>query len=398
MGTAEKTIGEQTLLYQRANIAQKPPRATAPVSLPIPNNRKCDAKVASNRSCNDECKARKEMANRIDVLANALQRTLSPDLMTRKNAENELKAMENEPGHGVVVLQLANTEAAPPEIRLASVVALKNYVKRNWAGDGDATISDEERVQIREESLRLMFALSGNLRKQLVTIVCEIGKSDFPSKWPALVEVLSANLATQNLDQIIASLDLLDDLSKKYRTESKSQELWVELKFVLDNLSGPLLALFQAMMGFYDQREAMPADQCINWLEILHLIASNFCSLSSQDLPEPFEDNISVWMAGFQTLLGLKIPSIEQAADDKVASPLEGVKVSICEIITLYTQRYEEETAQYVSPFIQGTWEQLVEIDHRYRFDSLVNACLGLLSAICQRIQYKSLFEEHGDP
>ncbi|KAK0395016.1 hypothetical protein QR680_001065 [Steinernema hermaphroditum] len=336
------------------------------------------------------------MASRIEILANALQRTLSPDMMTRKTAENELKAMENQPGHGVAILELASKDAAPSEIRLAAVVALKNYVKRNWGGDGDATINDAERLQIREESLRLMFLLAGNLRKQLSSTVCEIGQVDFPSKWPALVEVLSANLATQNLDHIIASLDLLDDLSKKYRTESKSQELWVELKFVLDNLSGPLLALFQSMMGFYDQRDAMPADQCLNWLEILHLIASNFCSLSSQDLPEPFEDNINIWMTGYQTLLGLKIPSIEQSADDKVASPLENLKVSICEIITLYTQRYEEETAQYVSPFIQGTWEQLVEIDHRYRFDSLVNACLGLLSAICQRVQYKQLFQAAG--
>ncbi|KAK0419280.1 hypothetical protein QR680_014059 [Steinernema hermaphroditum] len=336
------------------------------------------------------------MAMRIESLADALSRSLHPDAMTRKNAEKELKTMECDDGHGINILQLASTEQAPEEIKLAAVVALKNYVKQNWGGLGDVTIGDQSKLRIRDEAVRLMFALSGNIRKQLSSTVCEIGKVDFPSRWQALVEILSNNLKSQNMDHVIASLELLDDLSKKYRTELKSRELWEELKFVLDNLAAPLLTLFQSMMRFYDQRETMPAEQCINWLEILHLIASNFCSLSSQDLPEPFEDNINTWMTGFQTLLGMKIPSIEQAADDKVASPLESLKVSICEVITLYTQRYEEETAQYVSPFIQGTWEQLVEIDHRYRFDSLVNACLGLLSAICQRVQYKQLFQGAG--
>ncbi|TMS34702.1 hypothetical protein L596_002239 [Steinernema carpocapsae] len=338
------------------------------------------------------------MDGQVEVLAAVLQRTLSPDQETRKNAEKELWAGgEVKLGYGTLALQLIGSQVIPPEIRLAGVVALKNFVKRNWQeADDDVKITDEERHLMRDETLRLMFALSGNLRKQLSSTVCEMGRVDFPSRWQSLVQVLAQNLATQNLDQIIASLELLDDLTKKYRTESKSQELWVELKFVLDNLTGPLLELFKAMMVSYDQKDVMPVVQCLNWLEILHLIASNFCSLSSQDLPEPFEDNIATWMTGFQQLLSMKVPSIEQGADDKIASPLENLKVSICEIITLYTQRYEEETANYVSPFIQSAWEQLVEIDHRYRFDGLVNACLGLLSAICQRVQYKALFEGEG--
>lgn len=47
--------------------------------------------------------------------------------------------------------------------------------------------------------------------------------------------------------------------------------------------------LFTKMVVYIEQKDSMPLDQCVVWLTVLLLIAENFHSLNSQDLPEYFE-------------------------------------------------------------------------------------------------------------
>lgn len=151
-----------------------------------------------------------------------------------------------------------------------------------------------------------------------------------------------------------------------------------------------------------------------DWLKFLLSITNIYLSLVSQDIPEFFVDNLRPWMDGFLGLLRLHLPGVDN--DDCEANSLDKLKHAICDIATLFSQRYEVCFADYTEGFVAGTWELLTMTDQRtrlvvwldggvmcvhcigslFRFDSLVHAALGFLSAICQRPHYIGYFEGEG--
>lgn len=98
-------------------------------------------------------------------------------------------------------------------------------------------------------------------------------------------------------------------------------------------------------------------------------------------------------MESFILLLMMKIPLLEQSTADSETNSLDKLKCTICEIATLFAQRYEECFLPFTEKFIQATWNLLVETDGRIRFDLLVNSALNFLSAITQRQQYMHYFQ-----
>ncbi|VDM43721.1 unnamed protein product [Toxocara canis] len=238
--------------------------------------------------------------------------------------------------------------------------------------------------------------ITGNIRKQLSQVVCIMGSHDFPGEWPELITVLAGHLSGSDLDKLVATLSTMDELFRHYRHEMKSNKLWSELAYVLEHAAAPLTELFTKMIAYIEQKDSMSADQCLVWLDVLMLITKNFHSLNSQDLPEYFEDHLGTWMNGFLELLKLKIAYLDAQTDDNEANVLDKLKCSICEIVTLYSQRYEEEIMPYMQGMIEIIWQLLVETDSRLRLDTLVNAALGFLSSICTRPHYSSMFEADG--
>lgn len=101
-------------------------------------------------------------------------------------------------------------------------------------------------------------------------------------------------------------------------------------------------------------------------------------------------------MNGFAKLLPLKLIHIEHAADDNEPSTQDNIKKTICDITKLFSQRFEEEFGPYIIKFIGIVWTLLVETDHRVRYDPMVNAGLGFLSAVSERDRYKTIFQEPG--
>jgi exportin-2 (importin alpha re-exporter) len=98
-------------------------------------------------------------------------------------------------------------------------------------------LDEGERNQIREETLSLMFEIPEVYQKQFSNAVCLMGKFDFPDKWPQLIQVLSGYLESNDLPKLFAALTTMDELFQRYRHELKTDKLWREIKFVLDNVS-----------------------------------------------------------------------------------------------------------------------------------------------------------------
>ena len=69
----------------------------------------------------------------ITALAGYLQQTMSPDINIRKPAENYLRKLEAQSGYALGLLSLLSPSCqVGNDIKLASAIAFKNYIKRNW--------------------------------------------------------------------------------------------------------------------------------------------------------------------------------------------------------------------------------------------------------------------------
>lgn len=205
------------------------------------------------------------------------------------------------------------------------------------------------------------------IQKQLSDAVSIIGKYDFPKKWPFLIDEMLEKFALGDFNVINGILQTAHSLFKRYRYEFKSQELWEEIKFVLDRMAKPLTDLLLATMQLTKVHE-----NNVEALRIIYgslvLVCKVFLSLNSQDLPEFFEDNMSTWMKTFHELLTIDVPSLK-TSDDEEASVLDHLRSQVCENISLYAQKYDEEFSPYMETFVTDIWELLVKTSMQTKFD-----------------------------
>lgn len=125
----------------------------------------------------------------------------------------------------------------------------------------------------------------------------------------------------------------------------------------------------------------------------LELMCKVFNSLNSQDLPEFFEDNMQTWMTTFHTLLVTDVPCLKTNDDDEPGL-LEMLRSQICDNISLYAQKYDEEFAPFMQQFVTAVWGLLVNTGQQPKYDALVTNALQFLSTVAGRQQYKNLFED----
>ncbi|KHJ78920.1 Cse1 [Oesophagostomum dentatum] len=79
---------------------------------------------------------------------------------------------------------------------------------------------------------------------------------------------------------------------------------------------------------------------------------------------------------------------------------LDELKMEVCEIFTLYAQRFEEEVGPFMQNIIQAVWQLVVQTGSETRqvekFDGMVCSALEFLSIISQKTHYESYFVGEG--
>lgn len=217
------------------------------------------------------------------------------------------------------------------------------------------------------------------------------GKSDFPNRWPELMDQMIEKLNTMDFVIINGVLRTAHSLFKKYRFEFKSEALWTEIKYVLDKFAKPLTDLFIATMNLLQAN--------LNNLEVLRvtyhsliIMSKIFYSLNYQDLPEFFEDNMASWMENFHLLLVTDVPLLA-TKDDEEAGLTEELKSEVCKNVELYASKYDEEFQPYIARFVEDVWKLLTSTGLGPKFDALVSKALKFLVVVADRHQYRYLFE-----
>lgn len=113
----------------------------------------------------------------------------------------------------------------------------------------------------------------------------------------------------------------------------------------------------------------------------MNLLVKIFYDLSCQDLPPIFENNLAEVTSLLHKYLTYTNP-LAETDDDSESGPLEFVKAGICEVMTLYMQKYEDAFGDLCPPFITSVWNLLTTIGPETKYDILVSKALHFLTSV----------------
>ena len=331
----------------------------------------------------------------LQALATYLTHTLSEDYHARKQAEDYLISVEATQNYALLLLQLADTQEVGSHVRLAASIMFKNFVKRNWRVPEDSPnkVSDIDRQLIKKHIVSLMLKTPEVIQKQLSDAITIIGREDFPGNWAGLLDEMVEHFKTGDFHAINGVLRTAHSLTKRYRHEFKSQELWSEIKIVLDGFATPLTELLNSTMQLASANTENPTALKILFSSLL-FISKIFYSLTYQELPDHFADkSLEPWMEHFHTLLTTNNKLLETDDDDE-AGPLELIKSQICTIAGMLAQKYDEDFQPYLSKYVQSVWNLLVSTDTRSKNDVLVSNAIEFLASVIERPAYQNLFAD----
>uniref|UniRef100_A0A3P9ABR0 Exportin-2 n=1 Tax=Esox lucius TaxID=8010 RepID=A0A3P9ABR0_ESOLU len=263
----------------------------------------------------------------LQTLTEFMRKTLDPDPSVRRPAEKFLESVEGNQNYPILLLTLLE-KSQDNVIRVCAAVTFKNYIKRNWRiiEDEPNKISDPDRTTIKANIVNLMLSSPEQIQKQLSDAISIIGREDFPLKWPDLLTEMVTRFQSGDFHIINGVLRTAHSLFKRYRHEFKSNELWLEIKLVLDTFANPLTELFKATIELC-QTHATDINALKILFSSLTLISKLFYSLNFQDLPEFFEDNMETWMSNFHNLLTLDNKLLQT---DLVSNAIQFL-ASVCE-------------------------------------------------------------------
>ncbi|CCE65909.1 hypothetical protein TPHA_0N01280 [Tetrapisispora phaffii CBS 4417] len=311
---------------------------------------------------------------------------------TSKDAERSLKELEVEDGFGLTLLQVVSSDNLPNSTRLAGALFFKNFIKRKWVDvDGNYLLPLSNAELIKKEIIPLMIILPANLQKQIGEAISVIADSDFPDRWPSLLNDLASKLSTNDMVTNKGVLTVANSIFKRWRPLFRSDELFTEIKMVLDVFTEPFLNLLKAVDEQIEQNKnnILPLTQL---LDVLLLLTKLYYDFNCQDIPEFFEDHVQEGMGILHKYLAYSNSLIEDPEEDNELNVIIKLKSAIQEVVQLYTTRYEDVFGPMVNEFIQVTWSLLTTTTSQPKNDILVSKSLNFLSAVAHIPKYFEIF------
>ncbi|PKI40476.1 hypothetical protein CRG98_039112, partial [Punica granatum] len=338
----------------------------------------------------------------LQSLSQCFLNTLSPSPVPRRQAEAFLSSASEQPNYGLAVLRLVAEPTVDDQIRQAAAVNFKNHLRLWWApSPADTTrILDPEKDQIKSLIVPLMLSSSPRIQSQLSEALAVISKHDFPQSWPNLLPDLVSNLqkasASSDYTSINGILGTANSIFKKFRYQYKTNDLLLDLKYCLDNFAKPLLDIFLKTAQLIDVAAGPggAAEALRPLFESQRLCCRLFYSLNFQELPEFFEDHMTEWMTEFQKYLTSSYPALESSGPDGLTL-VDELRSAVCENITLYMEKNEEEFQGYLNKFATAVWSLLGEVAQSPSRDRLAITAIKFLTTVSTSVHH-TLFAGDG--
>ncbi|CAI0469640.1 unnamed protein product [Linum tenue] len=336
-----------------------------------------------------------------DFLAQCFVNTFSAVREPRKAAEDRLAEAADAPNFALAVLNLVGTPTFDEQIRHAAAVNFKNYLRQRWAPAQDSEfnpIPDDEKNQIKTLIVSLMLSSSPRIQSQLSEALSLIGKHDFPKTWPSLlpelIQSLQAASQSNNYATINGILGTANSIFKKFRYQYKSNDLFIDLKYCLDQFAAPLLEIFRITAALIDSavRSGAVSFEALKPLfESQRLCCRIFYSLNFQELPEFFEDHMNEWMTEFKKYLTSSYPALDNSGPGLAVA--DDLRSAVCENISLYMEKNEEEFQPYLNDFALAVWTLLVNVSQNPARDKLAITAIKFLTTVSTSVHH-GLFGE----
>lgn len=331
--------------------------------------------------------------NSLEAIPQYLRESLDP--RNAKQAEAHLRSIESQPQFAVNLLHVVASTNLEAAVRLAGALFLKNLVKRKWVNeDGEYLLFQQDVEYIKGEILNVMIKLPNNLQVQLGETISIIAELDFPHRWENLIDDLVGKLSVTDFVLNKGILLVAHSIFKKWRPLFRSDELFTEIKMVLDKFAQPYMGLLSKTDELIDQAVAENNAASANiYMECMFLLVQIYYDLNCQDIPEFFEDNMVAGMSIMHKYLNFKTTLIGDADDDEEIDILIKTKTAIVELISLYITRYAEEFDAVTENFITSIWELInTYVTKQQKFDLLAVRVLSFLTSISKIVKYLSFF------
>ena len=203
---------------------------------------------------------------------------------------------------------------------------------------------------------------------------------------------LLAKISSSDFSSNLAVLKTCHKIFKRYRLEERSDDLYREINFVMEKF-GPFL--LQIFVGIESILKSGVSDK--NFLEILLQNATYankiFYSLSFQDIPAFFEDNLVTFMNILMFFFNFQSPVLVTKDEDQPGI-IERFASSVAKIVILYSSKYEEDFTM-LGDFAQATWNILTSrVTLSPKDDKLTYTCISFLASVSKQERHKTIFQD----
>ncbi|KAH3660492.1 hypothetical protein OGAPHI_007078 [Ogataea philodendri] len=330
----------------------------------------------------------------IATVSQLLEKSLAPS--TAKIAEESLRAVEGQQGFPSTLLHVVATSDLSIPVRLAGSLYFKNLIKRKWIDENGVYRLHTDDVQIvKTQIVALMIQLPDSLQVQIGEAVSLIAESEFPELWPDLIDELVGKLSPDNMHTNKGVLKVAHSIFKRWRPLFGSNELYSEINLVLSKFAQPFLEILK-MVDHLIEENVNNKDNLALLFENLLLLVKIYYDLNCQDIPEFFEDHLQEGMAVIHKYLKYSNPLLQDSDEDDEIDILTLVKTSCCELIQLYTTRYQEELGSLITEFIKTIWDLLSSIGPQPKYDILASKSLQFMTIIASLEAYNSALKSEG--
>lgn len=247
------------------------------------------------------------------------------------------------------------------------------------------------RNSIKRDIFSYITQASATVRNQLSEIICIISQNDFPENWPDLLDNLLAKINSSDFSLNLIMLKICHKIFKRYRLEERSDDLFTEINFVMGKF-GPFL--LQVFVGIESMLKTGISDKNLLGVLLQNATYANkiFYSLSFQDIPAFFEDNLASFMNILMSFYNFQNQIVVTEDEDRPGIA-EKFTSSVAKIVILYSSKYEEDFTMLES-FAQATWNILTNrVSLLPKDDKLTCTCIGFLASVSRQERHKSIFQ-----
>jgi len=170
-----------------------------------------------------------------------------------------------------------------------------------------------------------------------------MGKRNVYTEWPNLVPELCTHIASQNDFNCKLALECVKKICKKYRFMFRSDALYNEMNYMIENLSNQLIS--SLIKAIQEMKVATNEVHLVTVLgisnSVLHIIES---ILSQEELPDFYEEKLPEITQACVEILNFQSPLLN---DDRKLSELNKARGKVVRLVHLYQSKFQEYFTAY---------------------------------------------------